>query len=112
MLRAGQVPANHPIIKNTNARLEIMLRLLDSRLEQTLWLAGDDFTAADVMSVFSLTTMRKFMPFDLSRHPNILGYLKTVGERKAYRDAMAKGDPGFEPILNGPAPELFAGLKL
>lgn len=112
ILRAAQVPANHPVMRNTNARLESMLRLLDSRLEQTTWLAADEFTAADIMSVFSLTTMRKFMPFDLFRYPNILRYLKGVGERKAYRDAMAKGDAGFEPILNGLAPELFAGLKL
>jgi len=112
MLRAAQVHANHPTMKNTNARLESVLGLLESRLEQAAWLAGDDFTAADIMSVFSLTTMRKFMPFDLSKYPYILGYLKTVGERKAYRDAMAKGDPGFQPILSGPAPELFRGLRL
>jgi glutathione S-transferase len=92
--------------------VENVLGLLESRLEQVTWLAGDGFTAADIMSVFSLTTMRKFMPFDLSKHPNILGYLKRVGERKAYRDAMAKGDPGFEPILSWPAPELFGGLRL
>jgi glutathione S-transferase len=112
LLRAAQVPTNNPIMKGTTAKLENVLGLLESRLAQATWLAGDEFTAADVMSVFSLTTMRTFMPFDLSRYPNILGYLKRVGERKAYQDAMAKGDPEFDPILSGPAPELFEGMKL
>ena len=52
------------------------------------------------------------MPFGLSSHPNILRYLKRVGARKAYRDAMAKDDPNLEPMLGGPAPELFSGMKL
>jgi len=50
-------------------------------------LAGDEFTAADIMSVYFLTTVGMFMPFDLSGYPQILRYLG--------RDAMAKGDPGF-----------------
>ena len=33
---------------------------------------GPGFTAADIMSVFSLTTMRLFQPVDLAPHPNIL----------------------------------------
>ena len=66
--------------------------------------AGDEFTAADIISVFSLTMVRMFMPFDLSGCPQILRYLG--------RDAMAKGDPGFTPILGGPAPEHFPATKL
>ena len=61
--------------------------------------AGDEFTAADTVSVFSLTKVQMFVPFDLSGHPQILRYLG--------RDAMAKGDPGFTPILSGLARELF-----
>ena len=112
IVRAARLPADHPVMKSTNARMETVLGLLESRLGQVAWLAGDEFTAADIMSVFSLTTMRTFMPFDLWSHPNILRYLKRVGARKAYRDAMAKGDPDLEPMLGGPAPELFSGMKL
>lgn len=109
--RNAKLPADSPMQKTVNSRLESTLKLLESRLGETTWLAGNEFTAADVMSVFSLTTMRVFMPIDLSGYPNILGYLKRVGDRKAYQDAMAKGDPGFEPALGGPSPELLAAIS-
>ena len=49
--------------------------------------------------VFSLTTMRLFMPLDLAPYPNILKYLQRIGAREAYRAAMRKGDPDMEPML-------------
>ena len=67
MIRATQLPTDHPVVKNVDARLRNVLKLLDSQLEHATWLAGNEFTAADIMSVFSLTTVRMFMPFDLSR---------------------------------------------
>ena len=60
-----------------DARFRSVLKLLDSRLEQTTWFARDEFTAADIMGVFSLT-MRTFIPFDLSAYPCILRYLWRV----------------------------------
>ena len=49
--------------------------------------------------VFSLTTMRVFLPLDLAPYPNILAYLQRIGARDAYRRAMRKGDPAMAPIL-------------
>ena len=43
--------------------------------------------------------MRLFLPVDLAPYPNILAYLQRIGARPAYGRAMAKGDPGFEPLL-------------
>lgn len=54
-LRTAQLPTNHPILKITSAGVDDMLQLLDSRLRQVTWLAGDEFTALDIMTVFSLT---------------------------------------------------------
>jgi glutathione S-transferase len=51
------------------------------------------------MAVFSLTTMRHFAPVDLAPYPNIRAYLRRIGEREAYRRAMAKGDPDMTPLL-------------
>ncbi len=51
------------------------------------------------MSVFSLTTMRLFMPVDLAPYPAILAYLRRIGARDAYRRAMQKGDPDMAPRL-------------
>jgi glutathione S-transferase len=57
------------------------------------YLAGQAFTAADIMLVFALSTMRMFVPRDISGYPNIRAYLQRIGDRPAYRAAMAKADP-------------------
>jgi len=51
------------------------------------------------MNVFSLTTMRLFLPFDLAPYPAILAYLQRIGARAAYQRAMRKGDPDMAPLL-------------
>ena len=43
--------------------------------------------------------MRAFVPRDISKYPNILAYLKRIGERPGYRRAMEKGDPQMTPML-------------
>jgi glutathione S-transferase len=83
----------------TKERFGLVLSTLNARLGKVPYLAGAELTAADIMSVFSLTTMRLFAGFDLSGYPNILGYLQRIGAREGYRRAMAKGDPGFVPLL-------------
>ena len=60
---------------------------------------GHELTAADIMAVFSLTTMRSFFPLDLSPYPNTLAYLQRIGQREAYQRAMKKGDPELTPVL-------------
>jgi glutathione S-transferase len=52
------------------------------------------------MMVFSLTTMRYFLPYDLAPLPNVRGYLSRIGSREAYRRAMAKADPGMALLLS------------
>lgn len=81
-------------------RLDRVLALVEARLGAVPYLAGSEFTAADIMSVFSLTTMRLFQPLDLAPCPHLRAYLQRIGERPAYRRAMAKGDPGFVPMLD------------
>ena len=76
------------------------MALLETRLAAATHLAGADFTAADVMSVFSLTTMRLFQPIDLAPYPNVRAYLQRMGARPAYQRAMAKGDPDLKPMLS------------
>jgi glutathione S-transferase len=77
-----------------------VLALVDARLAQTEYLAGDEFTAADIMSVFSLTTMRLFHALDLAPYQNIRAFLGRIGSRPAYQRAMAKGDPDLTPMLS------------
>jgi glutathione S-transferase len=68
---------------------------LEARLGVVPYLAGAEFTAADVLSIFPLTTMRVFAPRDITPYPNIRAYLQRIGGRPAFQRAMAKADPGF-----------------
>ena len=100
--RVGLAEAN-PVLVGSNARFDLILSTLDKRASESAYLAGPELTAADIMTVFSLTTMRLFRPYDLSPWPNILAYLQRVGSRPAYQRAMQKGDPDLTPLL-GPTP--------
>lgn len=93
------LPADNPTLRAMKGRLDLALGLVEQRLAKAEWFAGREFTTADIMIVFSLTTMRFFLPLDLKPYPAILAYLQRVGKRDAYRRAMAKGDPGMEPLL-------------
>jgi len=96
--RCGLAP-DHPLPTSVRERLDKVLALIDARLAQNDYLAGSEFTAADIMSVFSLTTMRLFQPVDLTPYPGILAYLQRIGGRPAYQRAMTKGDPDLTPML-------------
>lgn len=92
-------PEDHPALKLGQGRLHRILAMMDARLAQVPYLAGNELTAADIMTVFSLTTMRYFQPYDLTPYPCILQYLVRIGARPAYQRAMLKGDPGMKPLL-------------
>ncbi|KAI3394717.1 hypothetical protein diail_2303 [Diaporthe ilicicola] len=88
-----------PIVQIFMKRGMSSFKLLDERLADNKFLAGGQLSAADIMSVFSLTTMRGFAPVvDLGPYPNILRYLKDVAERPAYQEALKKGDHGMAPM--------------
>ena len=77
-----------------------ILHYADNTLAKRRYFAGDDFTAADIIMGFGLTTMRAFAKRELTDHPNIRAYLGRIGERPAYRRAMQKADPQMEPLLS------------
>ena len=93
------LPADNPLLKAMKGRLDLALGLVEARLAEVDYLAGAEFTTADIMAVFSLTTMRYFLPFDLSPYPAILAYLQRIAARPAYQQAMQKGDPGMPLLL-------------
>jgi len=100
---AGLGP-DSPIVGFTNDRLRRGLNALDERLKDNAYLAGEEFTAADVMVVFTLTTMRHFSPYSLGAYDNIREYLKRVTDRNAYRTAMKRCDPQVEPVIGADPP--------
>lgn len=94
-----KLPEDNPVLRAMKGRLDLALGLVEARLTKTAFLAGSEITTADIMIVFTLTTMRLFLPFDLAPYPAILAYLQRIGARPAYRRAMQKGDPDMAPLL-------------
>lgn len=90
---------DNPMLVASRARLDRSFDMVDARVSAAAYLAGDEFTAADIMIGFSLTTMRYFLPYDLGRCPNIQAYLGRIAARPAYQRAMEKGDPGMALLL-------------
>ncbi|KAK3682897.1 glutathione S-transferase [Podospora appendiculata] len=101
--RLSGLDAAHPSRTIAETRESNSLRILEDRLRENTWLAGEEFTAADLMAVFSLTTLRYFIRYSLGEYPSILEYLERINGRKAYRDAMRESDPGMQLVL-GPEP--------
>ena len=95
-----KLAGDDPVLTAARGRLDNAFKLVEARTGESDYLAGKEFTAADIMIGFSLTTMRYFLPYDLAGHPNIRGYLQRIGKRDAYRRAMEKGDPGMALLLS------------
>jgi len=98
-LRRLDLAEDNPTLVAMKGRLDRAFASVEARLGEAKHFAGSEFTAADIMTVFSLTTMRFFMPVDLAPYPNTLSHLQRIGAREAYRKAMEKGDPGMAPLL-------------
>jgi len=90
---------DNPVLQATRGRVDRAFDLVNARLGEAEYLAGGEFTSADIMIGFSLTTMRYFLPYDIGRCPNIVRYLARIAQRPAYRRAMEKGDPGMALLL-------------
>lgn len=103
MLMGVAVPAEQQdgmIFQFVQARAQSALAMVEERLKATgKYLAGDELSAADIMTMYSLSTNRGFRPVDLGPYPSVLAYLARVGERPAYRRAIEKGTPGMQPML-------------
>ena len=89
-----------PILQSLRGRSDKAYAYAEQRLGQTPYFAGGEFTAADIIMLFPLTTLRLFAPRNMEQFPNIVAYLKRIGERPAYKAAMAKSDPGL-PSMTG-----------
>jgi glutathione S-transferase len=92
--------ADQEAVKPLLSRGDRAYAMTEERLGKATWLAGDEFTAADIMMLFPLTTMRVFAPRDLAPYPNIRAYLARIGGRPAFQRAAKKGDPDLVPLLS------------
>lgn len=100
IMGAGGAQPIPDIVKAVRSRSDRAMQMIETRLGQVSYLAGDEFTAADIMTVFSLTTLRAFLPRDLKASPNTSAYIKRVAARPAYQRAMKKAEPEMKPMID------------
>jgi glutathione S-transferase len=80
-LRAGYLDPN------INRNLDFM----ESNLSRSLWFCGDELTAADIQMSFAIEAAA--VRSDLSKFPNIAGFIERMHARPAYQRGIEKGGP-------------------
>jgi len=105
-LAALNLPADNLTVQFAKARLAANYRTLDDRLSTNKYLAGEDLTAADIMTLYVTSTQRYWGPqINLGEYKHILRWMKDCGARPAYQRAMDKGDPEMKRLLGAEAPD-------
>ncbi len=87
----------HPGMARIREGTRTHLAMIEDALSASPYLAGDAFTAADIMMSYPLTTFRRHIrPIDLTSYPAIQAYVGRLEARPAYRKAI-------EPVAARPA---------
>lgn len=94
----GVDPANETV-KDISTRYARGFVMVEQHLSAVPYFAGNDFSAADIIMLFPLTTMRLFTPMDLGNFPHIRAYLRRIGARPAFQRMVAKIAPDPAPPL-------------
>ncbi|KAF4339114.1 glutathione S-transferase [Fusarium beomiforme] len=105
LIKSAKLPDDNPVVKFGKFRSSQALKMLDERVRDNEWLAGKEFSAADIMVVFPLTTIRYFSPYSLEEYPNILKYLERIAKREGFKKTMDKIDPSMEMALGANPPQ-------
>lgn len=93
-------PATPDIAAALRGRGNRAFGLVEQRLSDAPYFAGDEFTAADIIMRFPLTTMRLFVPREIAAYPKLKAYLAKIVGRPAFKRALAVGDPGLKPVID------------
>ncbi|MDR7060590.1 MULTISPECIES: glutathione S-transferase [unclassified Sphingopyxis] len=95
----GDVDASDPRSAFVDARNSAAWSMIETRLGEAPFFGGANLTTADIMMVYCLTTSRAFRGTSIDAYPNVKAYLQRIGARPAYQAAMAKAEPGMQPML-------------
>lgn len=93
-------PAANATVNGLKQRYDRGFAIAEAQLAGSDYLAGPRFSAADIIMLFPLTTMRLFTPYGIDGYPNLKRYLARIGERPAFRRAMEKIAPDPAAPLN------------
>lgn len=105
LIRSAKLSDDNPVVQFGKAKYRQALKLLDERVKSNEWLAGEEFTAADIMVMFPLTTMRYFSPYSLEEYPNVLKYLERIARREGFKKTMEKIDNSMELSMGASPPQ-------
>jgi glutathione S-transferase len=72
--------------------LKRQLDFMEAELGKSEWFAGDAFSAADIQMSFPVEAAAQRAGLDASR-PRLMGYLRRIHARPAYRQALERGGP-------------------
>jgi len=73
---------------------ERLLKVLDTRLGETQYLGGSDFTLADIINYTWANAGRTFLGLDMAPYPHLVRWLDELGKRPAFVKALAMKPPG------------------
>ena len=93
-------PEGNPTALFVNDRSRRGWAMIEERLGQKPFFGGANLTTADIMMVYCVTTSRAFRNTSIDAYPNLKAYLQRIGERPAYKRAMAKAEPGMAPMVS------------
>ncbi|NRA67197.1 MAG: glutathione S-transferase [Pseudobacteriovorax sp.] len=71
--------------------LEVFSEYLNSRLAQSAWVAGEDFTLADIQLSYVVHALTEH--YAKHRFEKISAYYRRLKERPAFKEAIRKGGP-------------------
>jgi len=86
---------NYPVLAIFSDRTTRAFDMIEERLRLNPYFAGTEFSAADIMMLFPLTTMRTFVDRDISGYPHLKTYLQRISNRSAWKKAKQVADPDF-----------------
>lgn len=85
---------SHPGMARVRDSTTAHLNMVEAQLQLSPYLAGDAFTAADIMMAYPFTTFRRICPIDLSPYPAIRDYVTRLEARPAFQKATRRFAPG------------------
>jgi glutathione S-transferase len=87
--------ADNLMMTTTLRREEGIYRALEQRLGESDYLGGPQFSCADIMSMFNLTSLAMLGAREIDNSlPNTRAYVERVTARPAYQKAMGIAGPG------------------
>ncbi|MFZ5550181.1 MAG: glutathione S-transferase family protein [Pseudomonadota bacterium] len=84
--------ANKVLGSFVDPNIRSQLDFMEAELGRSEWFAGSEFSAADIQMSFPLEAAAQRAGLDASR-PRLMGFLKRIHARPAYRRALERGGP-------------------